>query len=88
MSDRIDRVARHLEAQRETGDSIAAARSEQSFDLAMVQMVLERLRQILLDQTPADQLEWELEVAHGLVAKMVGHQKSSQLIDRLPFLRH
>ncbi len=72
MSDTIERIAKHLEAQRETDDPISQARRDRSFDAPRVRETLDRLRQVLFDHTPSAQLASELRVAHGLVANLVG----------------
>lgn len=88
MSDTIDRIAKHLEAQRETDDPISLARRERAVDETRVVEALRRLSQILFDQTPSAQLNAEIHVAHGLVASLVGLDKASQLIGQLPEIRH
>jgi serine O-acetyltransferase len=88
MSDTIERIAKHLEAQRETDDPISQARRERSVDEARVVEALRHLSQILFDQTPSSQLNVEIHVAHGLVASLVGLDKASRLVEQLPDIRH
>ena len=88
MSDTIERIAKHLEAQRETDDPISQARRERGVDETKVVEALRRLSQILFDQTPSAQLNAEIHVAHGLVASLVGLDRASRLIEQLPDIRH
>jgi len=88
MSGTIERIAQHLEAQRETDDPISQARREVTIDQAKVSEALERLRCILFDQTPDRQLGSEVHVAHGLVANLVGLDNATRLIEQLPDIRH
>ncbi len=88
MSSSVDRIARHLEAQREKNDPISAARHEQAFDFYKVQATLERLRAILFDQTPDAQLVSDLHVAHGQVAGLVGMDQATRIVEQLPEIRH
>ena len=88
MSDTIERIAKHLEAQRETDDPISQARREQGVDETKVVEALRHLSQILFDQTPSAQLTAEIHVAHGLVASLVGLDRASRLIEQLPGIRH
>ena len=88
MSDTIERIAQHLEAQRETDDPISLARRERGVDEGKIVEALRRLSQILFDQTPSPQLTAEIHVAHGLVASLVGMDKASRLIEQLPNIRH
>jgi serine O-acetyltransferase len=88
MTDTIEQIAFHLEAQRETDDPISQARRDRSFDAPRVRETLDRLRQILFDHTPSAQLASELRVAHGLVANLVGLEKATRLIEQLPDIRH
>jgi serine O-acetyltransferase len=88
MTSSIDRVARHLEAQREKNDPISQARKERGFDVYKVHGALDRLRALLFDQTPDPQLASDLHVAHGQVAGLVGMDTASKIIEQLPEIRH
>jgi serine O-acetyltransferase len=88
MTSSIDRVAQHIEAQRDKSDPISQARRETSFDVYKVQGTLDRLRAILFDQTPSSQLASDMHVAHGQVAGLVGMDKATRIIERLPDMRH
>ena len=88
MTSSIDRVAQHLEAQRERSDPISTARRERSFDVYKVQGALDRLRQILWDHTPDPQLASDLHVAHGQVAGLVGMDQATRIVEQLPEIRH
>jgi serine O-acetyltransferase len=87
MENRMSTVAQHLRAQREKRDPIALARLEQIPSKGRVLESLEHLRMLLLDRGPGEQLESELEVAHGLLAAVVG-EKATKVIDCLPEVRH
>ena len=88
MGDRIETVAKHLQAQRDQADSIAESAQGQLPDSELALDVLERLRAIVLDQTETDGLESDLEVAHGLLLRLIGEEKATLLVDRLPEVRH
>jgi len=88
MTSSIEKVAQHLEAQREKSDPISQARQEQGFDVYKVHATLDRLRAILFDQTPDSQLASDLHVAHGQVAGLVGMDKATRIIEQLPDVRH
>ncbi len=88
MTSSIDRIARHLEAQREKNDPISQARKERVFDQYKVQGALDRLRAILFDETPDAQLASDLHVAHGQVAGLVGMEQATSIIEQLPDIRH
>ncbi len=87
MSSSIDRVAQHLEAQREKSDPISTARRETGFDVYKVHGTLDRLRALLFDQTQDSQLASDLHVVHGQVAGLVGMDKATRLIEQLPDVR-
>lgn len=88
MGEVIRTVARHLQAQRDQADSIAESTRGQLPDSELVLDLLERLRAVVLDQTETASLESDLEVVHGLLRRLVGEDKATMLIDRLPELRH
>ncbi len=83
----MDQTAHHLRAQREKLDPISDARRERIPQQGRVLEILERLRTLLFDRSPDDQLESELEVIHGLLAAVAG-DKARHVIDRLPEMRH
>ena len=88
MTSSIDRVAQHLEAQREKNDPISQARKDPGFDVYKVHGTLDRLRALLYDQTADAQLASDLHVAHGQVAGLVGMDKATRIIEQLPEIRH
>ncbi len=87
MSSSIERVAKRLESEREKSDPISTARREHGFDLYKVHAALDRLRAILFDQTTDAQLASDLHVAHGQVAGLVGMDKATRLMEKLPDIR-
>lgn len=87
MPDSIDRVARALAVLREGSDAITCARKERCPDPLQVIEVLGRLQSLVLERIPAERLEADLEVAHGLLSAIVGPSTASELLDRLPEIR-
>lgn len=88
MNPITESVAQHLAAQRDKQDPISEARRQPCPDNAFVVEVLEKLRAIVLEQTPTERLQSDVEVAHGLIAGLVGADKATRLIDSLPDVRH
>ena len=88
MSSTIERIAEHLAAAREKPGPISKARSEHGFDVYKVHAALDRLRSIVLDQTPDAQLASDLHVAHGQVAGLVGMDQATKILEALPDIRH
>jgi serine O-acetyltransferase len=87
MSDAIQNTSNHLRALREKQDPVSAARREAVPPREIAVQVLHRLRAVLLDSTPNRELESELEVASGLLSRLVGPAKAERLIERLPEIR-
>jgi serine O-acetyltransferase len=87
MSDAIHSVASHLRALRENDDALSAGRREAVPAREPVIEVLKRLRELLLDRTPTEDLECDLEVVHGLLTRLVGTDRASRLTERFPEIR-
>jgi serine O-acetyltransferase len=85
--DTIESVAQRLRALRERDDSVSAARRESLPEPADVLEILDRLKGILLDRSESEDLESDLQVVHGMLARLVGEAKASRLLDRLPEVR-
>jgi serine O-acetyltransferase len=85
--DLIQSVARHLDAQREKADPVTESRRKGVPDPGQVLAVLERLRALVLDQTENADLAADLEVAHGLLVRLVGEAKAERVLESLPDLR-
>ena len=81
-------VADHLRAQREKNDPVREARAQALPERAEVVQLLGRLREILLDRSPTDALSSDLEVAHGLLARLIGGDPASRFLEALPEIRH
>jgi len=88
MANHIHSVAQHLKERRAKNDPISDARKNRGVNPRRVLEALEKLREILLDQTPAEELECDLEVAHGLARGLIGPDKANNLIECLPEVRH
>ena len=88
MVDEIRLVADELMAQRETCDPLTEARKEILPYQRRVADALGALRAIVTDDTPSAQLTSDLRVIHGLVAALVGSRHATQLIQKLPSIRH
>jgi serine O-acetyltransferase len=84
----IDRIAQHLAAQREIDDAVSRSARERAPSTETVRALLARLRAILFDQSATHQLRADLEVIHGLIASLVGRDSASQMIEKLPDVRH
>ncbi|UCE87630.1 MAG: serine acetyltransferase [Deltaproteobacteria bacterium] len=80
-------VSEALSRARNQEDAISRARRQRCPDRRWVIEVLERLRAMVLDQTPTEKLESDLEVAHGLIAGLVGAEAAVRLLERLPAIR-
>jgi serine O-acetyltransferase len=87
MTDAIRGIAKHLRALRETDDPLSASRREEVPAPGPVIDVLERLRAVLLDRTPSEELESDLEVIHGLLTRLLGSDKASRVTERFPEIR-
>jgi serine O-acetyltransferase len=86
--DSIHSTARHLRAAREKSDPVSIARTEEVPESGEVLEVHERLRGILLDRSPEEDLESDLHVVHGLLTRLIGETKADRLVERLPDIRH
>ena len=88
MSSGTEAIARHLAAQRDKSDPINEARQQSWADWGLVTEVQEKLRAILFERTAPERLTSDVEVAHGLLSGLVGSQKASKVMERLPDIRH
>ena len=87
MAERIQSVAQELTALREKSDPVTQASKEVVPYARRIGDALGALRAIVTDQTPTSQLDSDLQVVHGLVAALIGGQKATELIERLPEIR-
>lgn len=87
MSNPIHPVAEELKAQRSGMDALSEAQKDRTQSPERVLFALEKLRAILLDTTSTEELECDLEVAHGLVRSLIGAEKATRLVERMPELR-
>jgi len=87
MTDRIRLIAKGLSQQRSQLDSIGQSRKGRAQNPERVLEALEKLRSLLLDRTPTEDLECDLEVVHGLLRGLMGPQRTDELIDRMPEIR-
>jgi serine O-acetyltransferase len=81
-------IANHLIAKRDQNDPVSEARRQSCPDTKRVVDLLENLRGIVLEHTPAERLNSDLEVAHGLLSGLVGSDVASQFLEQLPDIRH
>ncbi|MCH6560852.1 MAG: serine acetyltransferase [Deltaproteobacteria bacterium] len=88
MANHIQPVAQRLKEQRAKNDPVSEARKNRGQNPERVLEALEKLREVLLDQTPSEELECDLEVAHGLARGLIGPEKANHLIECLPEIRH
>ena len=88
MANHIQPVAQRLKEQRAKNDPVSDARKNRGQNPERVLEALEKLREVLLDQTPSEELECDLEVAHGLARGLIGPEKANHLIECLPEIRH
>lgn len=88
MSNVTENIARRLAALRERSDPVSEARRQSTPDGAWVVEVLEKLRAIVLEKTPVERLQSDIEVAQGLIAGLIGTDKAERLIEQLPDVRH
>ncbi len=88
MANQIHSVAQHLKERRAKNDPVSDARKNRAQNPQRVLEALEKLREVMLDQTPTEELECDLEVAHGLVRGLIGADKANALIECLPEIRH
>ncbi len=87
MTSPAEKIAGSLANLRDKEDSISAARRQSCPDGRWVIEVLEKLRAIVLDQTPTEKLKADIEVAYGLVAGLIGTETATRLLERLPRIR-
>ena len=87
MGNPIQAVAEGLKDQRSQTDPISEARKDITHSPVRVLEALEKLREILLDRSSTEELECDLEIAHGLVRGLIGPDKATLLIERLPEIR-
>jgi serine O-acetyltransferase len=87
MSDSLHEIAGHLRALRETGDPLCEARREIAPPRDRVIEALNRLRDLLLDRTPQEDLDSDLQVIHGLFTQLIGSDEADRLFERLPEIR-
>ncbi len=88
MVDEIRLVADELLTQRENCDPLTEARKEVLPYQRRVADAMGALRAIVTDDTPSGQLTSDLRVIHGLVAALIGSERATQLIQKLPSIRH
>jgi serine O-acetyltransferase len=86
-SDVVRTVARRLQAQRDDAELARDNTAKRVPDVSRVLEVLGRLRALVLDQTEPEALESDLEIAHGLLRRLIGEEKASAFLERLPELR-
>ena len=86
-SDSGQKIVAELSAIRGLDDPISVARDQDCPDGPWVFEVLEKLRAIVLDQSPLEQLSSDVEVARGLVAGLAGDPGAESFIARLPLIR-
>ncbi|MFQ5697899.1 MAG: serine O-acetyltransferase [Myxococcota bacterium] len=87
MPEKIPGIADHLRALREADDPLSAARNEVVPDRGQVLEVLELLRAVLLDGTPARDLDSDLEICHAHLTRLVGRGSASRVLARTPEIR-
>jgi serine O-acetyltransferase len=88
MSTLTENIAKHLLAKRDQNDPVSEARRQTCPDTARVLGLLENLRAIVFEQSPAERLNSDLEVAHGLLSGLIGSDAASSFVERLPEIRH
>jgi serine O-acetyltransferase len=87
MSDVIPHVAKELRDARERSDAVSEATREVRPYTRRVKDALGALRALVTDDTPTAQLENDLRVVHGIVSALIGGDKATQVIARLPEAR-
>ena len=87
MTSSAKKIAGTLASLRKLDDAVGAARRQRCPDSEWVTEVLEKLRAIVLDQTPTEKLVEDIEVAHGLVSGLIGVEPATSMIERLPAIR-
>jgi serine O-acetyltransferase len=88
VSTLTESIANHLIAKRDQNDPVSVARRQACPDTARVVDVLENLRAIVLEQTPHERLNSDLEVVHGLLSGLIGSDLASKFLEHLPDIRH
>jgi serine O-acetyltransferase len=87
MADGIDEVAEQLLRLRTQRDPVTEAREEVLPYVRRVGDALGALRALVTDDTPSDHLGSDLRVVHGIVSALVGADKATRLLERLPQIR-
>ncbi len=87
MADGIENVAEALRKIRSETDPVTEAGTEVLPYTRRVGDALGALRALVTDHTPTEQLESDLRVVHGIVAALVGGEKATALMERLPDIR-
>jgi serine O-acetyltransferase len=87
MSDVIPDVAKQLREAREQSDAVCEATREVRPYARRVKDALGALRALVTDDTPTSLLESDLRVVQGIVAALVGGEKATQVVARLPEIR-
>ncbi len=87
MADGIDAVAEALRRLREEKDPVTEAGSEVLPYTRRVGDALGALRALVTDHTPTAHLASDLRVVHGIVSALIGGEKATALIERLPEIR-
>ena len=87
MSRNIDEIANQIRALREQEDSLSAASKEVLPYTRRIGDALGALRALATDNTPTEHLTSDLQVVHGIVAALIGSEKSFDLLDQLPKIR-
>jgi serine O-acetyltransferase len=88
VSNLTETIASHLLAKRDQNDPVSEARRQACPDTARVIDVLENLRSIVFERTPAERLNSDLEVVHGLLSGLIGSELASRFLERMPDIRH
>ena len=87
MSDVIPHVAKELREARERQDAVSEATREVRPYARRVKDALGALRALVTDETPTALLESDLRVVQGIVAALIGGEKATQVVARLPEIR-
>ena len=87
MSRNIDTIADQLRELRGSGDSLTSASQEVLPYSRRIGDALGALRSLVTDNTPTEHLSSDLQVVHGIVAALIGSEKASELLGRLPQIR-
>jgi serine O-acetyltransferase len=88
VSNLTESIASHLLAKRDQNDPVSEARRQACPDTSRVIDVLENLRAIVFERAPAERLNSDLEVVHGLLSGLIGSDLASSFLEHLPDIRH